>query len=144
MGQDNEKRMKELQEKKKKLEQAQSSSSQTPDKNSQQSIDKIIKSSDAILAKLFSVGNVFNFEPVLTNLAKVIQQQDEQGFFVMGYAASDEGNKREYHFFENMNTIAYTRKENGGKTTEKEPLSEDEEDYWVKEKIELLKSKGLM
>ena len=144
MGQDNEKRMKELQEKKKKLEQSQSSSSQTPDKNSQQSIDKIIKSSDAILAKLFSVGNVSNFEPILTNLAKVIQQQGEQGFFVMGYSAGDEGNKREYQFFENMDTIAYTRKENGQQTTEEKPVSEDEEDPWIIEKLNLLKSKEII
>lgn len=59
------------------------------------------------------MGNVSNFEPILTNLAKVIQQQGEQGFFVMGYSAGDDENKREYQFFEDMNTIAYTRKENG-------------------------------
>lgn len=82
------------------------------------------------------MGGISNFEPVLTNLAKEIQQQGEQGFFVMGYGEGDEENKREYQFFEDMNTIAYTRKEKS--------VSEDEEDPWVTEKLNLLKSKEII
>ena len=85
------------------------------------------------------MGNISNFEQVLPNLAKVIQEQGEQGFFVMGYGTGEEENKREYQFFEEINTIAFKRKD-------KEPVEneEQEEDPWIKEKINLLKSKGLI
>jgi hypothetical protein len=51
----------------------------------------------------------------------------------MGYAWDD---KREYQFFEDMNTVAYTRKE--------KPVSEDEEDLWIAEKLNLVKSQGII
>lgn len=107
-GEENLKRLKELKQQKEKLESAIKSAETSINPNSEKEVKEFLKNADSILVKLFSMGeiNPEKTTPIINNLASNLITQGIQGFFVIGFT---NGEDRDYHFFEDLNSIAYKK-----------------------------------
>lgn len=128
-GEDNKKLYDELREKKKTLEEKLKISSTSVSKSAVEKVRNVIQKSDAILSKLFSIGEVHpdTVKPIISNLANEVLKQGGAGFFVMAYSPDIETNKREFYFFEDLNTIAFNKKTKQEVENEVEEVTNEEQ-----------------
>lgn len=141
-GEENLKKLKELKQQKEKLESAIKSAETNVNPNSEKEVKEFLKNADSILVKLFSMGeiNPEKTTPIINNLASNLITQGIQGFFVMGFTNDEE---RDYHFFEDLKSIAYEKTQPSENQTEDNP-QESEEESWINGKLKGLKDKGLI
>lgn len=109
---------------------------------------------DNELLPLFKSGSVDSnsVSGVVSKLAQKLQKDGKQGFFCLAWTPQSQTElkddmkevKREYHFFEQPEFIAYTKssKQQEANTQEDEKTQEDEE--WINSKLNFFKSKGLI
>ena len=162
-GEENKKLYDELKEKKKTLEEKLKTSSTSISKSSVEKVQNVIQNSDTILSALFSLGEVNpeRCNTIISKLTNEILKNGGEGFFVMAFTPNMENNKRQYYFFEDSKTIAFKKKElseedkkqinkfnelqgNYNHEAEEKPVQEQEEDPWIREKINHIISKGLI
>lgn len=134
-GEENLKQLTKLKQQKQKLESTIKSAESTVNPESEQEVKNFLKSTDSILVKLFSMGeiNPEKTTPIINTLASNLITQGIQGFFVMGFTT---GEDRDYHFFEDLKSIAYKKKQSS--ETQKSAAAEEEE-LWINSKLQLLK-----
>lgn len=110
-GEENKKLYDELKEKKKTLEEKLKTSSTSISKSSVEKVQNVIQNSDTILSALFSLGEVNpeRCNTIISKLTNEILKNGGEGFFAMAFTPNIENNKREYYFFEDVNTIAFNK-----------------------------------
>lgn len=135
-GEENLKKLKELKQQKEKLESTIKSAESTVNPESEKEVKIFLKRADGILVKLFSMGeiNPEKSTPIINSLASDLITQGIQGFFVMGFTT---GEDRDYHFFEDLKSIAYKKKQSP-------ETQESEEELWINSKLQLLKNKDIL